>query len=74
VIEVEDLPRRSRRVAVPSPDALAGEIRALEDVERDSFLGALDRNDGNQMQTAKQLGIGTATLYRKRKAYGKPAT
>jgi DNA-binding protein Fis len=29
----------------------------------------LDLNDGNQTRTATQLGIGTATLYRKLKIY-----
>lgn len=54
-----------------TPEILASEVRPLEDVERAYILAALDRNDGNQTQTAKQPGIGTATLYRKLKAYGK---
>jgi len=36
----------------------------------------LERNDGNQTQAAKQLSIGSATLYRKLKKYrlaGRPA-
>ena len=69
LIELEDLPEEVR-AAVAVPSALIGDIRALEDVERDYILAALDRNDGNQTQTAKQLGIGTATLYRKLKSYG----
>jgi len=71
-IELEDLPEEIR-TAVPAPDVLTTEVRPLEDVERDYILAALDRNGGNQTQTAKQLGIGTATLYRKLKVYGKPA-
>jgi two-component system, NtrC family, response regulator HydG len=70
VVELEDLPEEVRS-AIPSPDALNSAIRPLDDVERDYILAALDRNDGNQTQTAKQLGIGSATLYRKLKAYGK---
>jgi DNA-binding NtrC family response regulator len=31
----------------------------------------LARNLGNQRVSAEQLGIGTATLYRKLKAYGR---
>jgi len=33
----------------------------------------LDLNAGNQTKTAEQLGIGSATLYRKLKKYGLPA-
>jgi DNA-binding NtrC family response regulator len=68
MIEVEDLPEEVRS-AVPTPDAVTSEIRPLDDIERDYILAALDRNAGNQKQTAKQLGIGTATLYRKLKSY-----
>ncbi len=71
VIDVDDLPEEVR-VAVPAHDATTSEVRLLADVEKDYILAALDRNDGNQTQTAKQLGIGTATLYRKLKAYGTP--
>ncbi len=70
VVELEDLPEEVRS-AIPAPDALTSIIRPLDDVEKDYILAALDRNDGNQTQTAKQLGIGTATLYRKLKAYEK---
>jgi len=70
VVELDDLPAEVR-AAVPTPDARATEIRRLEDVEQDYILAALDRYDGNQTQTAKHLGIGTATLYRKLKSYGK---
>jgi DNA-binding protein Fis len=33
-------------------------------------LAVLDLNGGNQTRTAEQLGIGSATLYRKLKSYG----
>jgi DNA-binding NtrC family response regulator len=33
-------------------------------------LAVLDLNQGNQTRTAEQLGIGTATLYRRLKSYG----
>jgi DNA-binding NtrC family response regulator len=33
----------------------------------------LERNSGNRTATAAQLGIGSATLYRKLKSYGLPA-
>ena len=42
----------------------------LEAGARRAFLDALRANDDNQSKTAKQLHIGTATLYRKLKRYG----
>ncbi len=39
-------------------------------LERDYILAALEFNRGNQTVTARQLGIGAATLYRKLKSYG----
>jgi transcriptional regulator of acetoin/glycerol metabolism len=66
-VELEDLPEEVRR-AVPVPK-LSGPVQALEQIEKDYILAVLDLNEGNQTQTAKQLGIGTATLYRKLKIY-----
>jgi DNA-binding NtrC family response regulator len=68
-VDVEDLPEEIRQ-AMPGryvPD----QVRTLEDVEREYILAALAANDGHQARTAEQLGIGTATLYRKLKAYGR---
>jgi DNA-binding NtrC family response regulator len=45
-------------------------VRQLKDVSREYILAALEFNHGNQRQTAEQLGIGSATLYRKLKSYG----
>jgi len=45
-------------------------VRALEEIEKDYILAVLDINGGNQTRTAEQLGIGSATLYRKLKSYG----
>ena len=47
-----------------------GAVRALCEVEKDYILAVLELNEGNQTRTAKQLGIGSATLYRKLKSYG----
>jgi DNA-binding NtrC family response regulator/predicted hydrocarbon binding protein len=66
-VDVDDLPEEVRE-APPEPIS-AGAVRRLEDVERDYILSALAANGGNQTQTAAQLGIGTATLYRKLKSY-----
>jgi len=73
VVEVDDLPEEIQ-MAMPSPGAPASETRPLHDIERDYILAVLDRNRGNQKRTAKQLGIGSATLYRKLKGYGKAVT
>jgi len=53
------------RAAAPAP------VRPLADVEREHILAVLDANGGNQGLTAQLLGIGTATLYRKLKQYGR---
>ncbi|MDI6602322.1 MAG: sigma 54-interacting transcriptional regulator [Thermoanaerobacteraceae bacterium] len=45
------------------------EIGTLDDVERDTILQALIQNDFNITQTAKKLGIGKTTLYRKIRLY-----
>ena len=42
----------------------------LEDAEKQQILKALDRFAGNRRKTAKALGIGERTLYRKLKEYG----
>lgn len=44
--------------------------RSLAEVERDYILAALEANRGNQRRTAEQLGIGTATLYRRLRSWG----
>jgi two-component system response regulator HydG len=67
-VELEDLPEEIRRT-LPAPAGI-GAVRALEDVEREYIIAALELNDGNQTRTAKQLRIGAATLYRKLKRYG----
>jgi transcriptional regulator with PAS, ATPase and Fis domain len=66
-VEVDDLPEGVR--AAPPAVLPRGRVRRMEEVERDYILAALDANEGNQARTAEQLGIGTATLYRKLKEY-----
>jgi transcriptional regulator with PAS, ATPase and Fis domain len=75
-VEVEDLPEEVRgggRSARPEPALATGPVRRLEEVEREHILAALQANGGNQVRTAAQLGIGTATLYRKLKRYEQEA-
>jgi transcriptional regulator with PAS, ATPase and Fis domain len=68
-VELEDLPEEVRQ-AFPRPTASVGTVRPLDQVEKEYILAVLELNDGNQTRTAEQLRIGSATLYRKLKAYG----
>jgi transcriptional regulator with PAS, ATPase and Fis domain len=70
LVELEDLPEEVRR-AVPTA-SLSGAVKALDEVEKEYILAVLDLNGGNQTRTAKQLEIGSATLYRKLKSWGIP--
>jgi transcriptional regulator with PAS, ATPase and Fis domain len=66
-IDVDDLPEE---VALTVASAYApGEVRSLEDVERDYILAVVGANEGNRALAAEQLKIGIATLYRKLKRY-----
>ena len=69
-VELEDLPDEIRRAVPRASIGDGGAVRPLADVEKDYILAALHRNGGNQTRTALQLGIGSATLYRKLKRYG----
>ena len=44
----------------------------MADLERRYVLEVLRRMDGNRTHTAKALGIGANTLWRKLKAWGVP--
>jgi two-component system response regulator HydG len=68
-VELEDLPEEIRQ-AFPIPVVNTGAVKPLKDIEKDYILAVLDLNGGNQSRTAKQLRIGSATLYRKLKKYG----
>lgn len=68
-VELEDLPEEIRQAAARAVPT-TGAVRALSEVEREYILAALEINGGNQTHTAKQLQIGSATLYRKLKSYG----
>jgi transcriptional regulator of acetoin/glycerol metabolism len=68
-VELADLPeevRAARAAPAPNPE----DDRPLEDVEREHIIATLRRNGGNRTHTARQLRIGSATLYRKLKSYG----
>ncbi|MCE9575902.1 MAG: sigma 54-interacting transcriptional regulator [Deltaproteobacteria bacterium] len=71
-VELDDLPEEIRQ-AFPAPIATRGAVQPLAAIERDYILAALAQNGGNQTQTAAQLGIGSATLYRKLKQFAAAA-
>jgi DNA-binding NtrC family response regulator len=74
VIKVEDLPLQIQRLAtMPATGngaAAAGKILPLAEVEKQTILQALERLNGDKLMTARMLGIGKTTLYRKLKEYG----
>jgi DNA-binding NtrC family response regulator len=70
-VELEDLPEEVRQAAPKaSPAKVSDKVRPLDEIEKEYILAALELNGGNQTQTAEQLKIGSATLYRKLKSYG----
>jgi|GraSoi2013_115cm_1033766.scaffolds.fasta_scaffold02428_5 transcriptional regulator of acetoin/glycerol metabolism len=48
----------------------SNKILPLAEVEKQAILNALERFNGNKLVTARVLGIGKTTLYRKLKEYG----
>ncbi len=69
VVMGSDLPAEIRRAAVPVEAPPAKSSAALEDLERDSIIKALQRTGGHQGQAAQSLGISRRTLSRKLKQY-----
>ena len=47
-----------------------GGTQSLEDLEREAIVHAMENNQGNLSDVARQLGIGRSTLYRKLEQYG----
>ena len=68
-VDLRDLPEEIRE-AFPIPVVNGETVKRLDEVERDYILAVLELSGGNQRRTAKQLGIGPATLYRKLKKWG----
>jgi transcriptional regulator of acetoin/glycerol metabolism len=52
------------------PGVQPGRRTPLEDAERAAIVAALEEAGGNIAETARQLGIAKATLYRKMSAHG----
>jgi transcriptional regulator with PAS, ATPase and Fis domain len=72
-IELGDLPPEIRAPAAAKSAAAEPEWLTLAEAERRHILTTLERLDGNRAATARALGIGENTLWRKLKAYGVPA-
>lgn len=71
-IDLEDLSEEVRRAPpVAHISRQAGGARTLAELERETILAALRDAGGNKTRAAAQLGIGTATLFRKLKSYAK---
>jgi DNA-binding NtrC family response regulator len=69
-VGLDDLPEEIRQ-AFPTPLVGEGKVQPLSEVEKEYILAVLELNGGNQTRTAEQLRIGSATLYRKLKEYGR---
>jgi two-component system response regulator HydG len=50
--------------------ALSSDVTPLADMERQAILDTLRQLNGDKLTTARLLGIGKTTLYRKLKEYG----
>ena len=46
-----------------------GELRSLQDIERDLLQYAIKFYDGHMSEVSRRLGIGRSTLYRKVREY-----
>lgn len=66
-IMTEDLPMEIRHASF-NPSTANG-IKSLDHIEKEYILSALKELSDNKAQTAKELGISLATLYRKLKQY-----
>jgi len=70
-LQTSDFPPHIRTAAlrVASPDRQS-RILTLAELEKQAILGALQQLNGDKLMTARALGIGKTTLYRKLKEYG----
>ena len=67
LMEIEETPDHGR--AAPARAELIG--RSLDDIERWAIEQTLKLTSGNREETARILGIGARTLYRKLEKYRK---
>jgi transcriptional regulator with PAS, ATPase and Fis domain len=70
MVDPADLPDEVRRHS-PEDDRIVIPVGAsMEEIERRAILQTLKRTEGDKELTARLLGIGLATLYRRLKGYG----
>jgi DNA-binding NtrC family response regulator len=67
-VSLQDLPTNVL-YATPERPPREGEILPLDELERRAILSTLNHTKGDKQATAKTLGIGKTTLYRKLKQY-----
>lgn len=73
LLNVCDLPpqiRNSNPQVVSITAGTKAKIQTLSELEKQAIVSALNQLDGDKLMTAKMLGIGKTTLYRKLKEYG----
>lgn len=73
LLNVSDLPPQVRSNNLQVVSIAAGaktRIVPLAELEKQAIITALNQLDGDKLTTAKMLGIGKTTLYRKLKEYG----
>jgi DNA-binding NtrC family response regulator len=70
VVQTRDLPAYLQPGATASPDSTLPGIIPLAEMERLTILNTLERLNGDKLTTARLLGIGKTTLYRKLREYG----
>ncbi len=68
-VQVDDLPQHILGTVV-SDDKQPKAPLPLEEAEMQAIYSALEKNDFNRTQTARELGISRNTLWRKMKRYG----
>ena len=71
VLQSADFPPHIRTVALRTiPPGKQARILPLAEMEKQAILDALQQLNGDKLMTARALGIGKTTLYRKLKEYG----
>ncbi len=71
IIQVEHLPKRLRSFSfeanIENPKNI---LTSIKELERNSIIDSLKKNNGNRSMTAKDLNIHLTTLWRKMKKFG----
>jgi transcriptional regulator of acetoin/glycerol metabolism len=71
VLQTADFPPHIRSASLRAVDPeKQTRIVSLAELEKQAILDALQQLNGDKLMTARALGIGKTTLYRKLKEYG----